>query len=140
MFLLHTARSAMSRAQDALQTRLEPRAQTTKPCFVVWAPVVLKKIGSVRVRPGPDPVRPLGSSWPLALILGSGPSNLWPGPWPFRAGSGRPPGHGLVARPMDSLMMIGRLQYYCQSSTNCQILGYSQSIAIQAAVCELDTI
>ena len=37
-------------------------------------------------------------------------------------------------------MMIEHLQYHSQLSTNCHNLGYSQSIANQAAVCELDTI
>ena len=38
--------------------------------------------------PGFIPVRPSGFSWPLALLSGAGPSNLWPGPWPFRVGPG----------------------------------------------------
>ena len=35
---------------------------------------------------------------------------------------------------------IGHVQYYCQLSTNCQILGYSQAIASQAAYYGIDTI
>ena len=38
-------------AQDASATCLEPRAQTTKPCFVVWAPCALV--------PTPSPSLPL---------------------------------------------------------------------------------
>ena len=35
---------------------------------------------------------------------------------------------------------IGHVQYYCQLSTNCQILGYSQAIASQAAYYGINTI
>jgi hypothetical protein len=35
---------------------------------------------------------------------------------------------------IDTMMIVG---VYSQLSTNCQILGYSQSITSQAAVCEL---
>jgi hypothetical protein len=44
---------------------------------------------------------------------------------------------GLLWNDTILCMAIGCLQYYSQLTKNCQILGYSQFIAIQAAVCEL---
>jgi hypothetical protein len=37
-------------------------------------------------------------------------------------------------------MMIGHLQYYRQMATNCQIIGYLQAIASQAAYYGIGTI
>ena len=63
-------------------------------------PQILYALGKFciyRAGPGPDPVRPCRS----------GPAQPGPGPRTYRAGPGRPQGHGPPALPVDSLAIRG---------------------------------
>src|SRR6202789_2055502 len=64
-------------------------------------------LGSVRVRTWSAPRARASLSWPWPLLSRAGPPILGPDPRTFRAGPGRPSGHGPLALPVDSLGVDG---------------------------------